>query len=107
MALNYRPILSDNIDLKSALKQIDANFRQIAAENQTKTIPQNGGTALQEGRLKNGTYGITLSDPSNTPRIIIGFHSDGRPYIAMTKGGISVFDAARQTDYIFNTDYLS
>lgn len=92
MALNYRPISSES-DLKSALKQIDANFRQIAAENQTKAISQNGGTALQEGKLKNGTYGIVLSDPSNVPRILIGFHQNGQPIIAVTKAGKNVFEA--------------
>lgn len=107
MALTYKPILSDTTDLKSALKQIDANFRQIAAENQTKTIPQNGGTALQEGRLKDGTYGIVLSDPSNVPRILIGFHKNGQPVIAMTKPAISIFEATKQSDYLFSTDYLA
>ena len=92
MAINYIPISSES-ELKSALKQIDENFRQIAAENQTKAIAQNGGTALQEGRLENGTYGIVLSDPSNTPRILIGFHSNGQPIIAVTKAGKNVFDA--------------
>lgn len=91
MALNYIPI-SSSADLKSALKQIDSNFRQVAAENQTKTIAQNGGTALQEGKLKNGTYGIVLSDPSNVPRILIGFHKNGQPIIAVTKSR-NVFDA--------------
>ena len=91
MALNYIPI-SSKADLESALKQIDENFRQIAAENQTKTVSQNGGTALQEGKLKNGTYGIVLSDPSNVPRILIGFHSNGQPIIAVTKSR-NVFDA--------------
>ena len=84
MALNYIPI-SSKADLKAALKQIDENFRQIAAENQTKTIAQNGGSALQEGKLKNGTYGIVLSDPNNVPRILIGFHKNGQPVIAVTK----------------------
>lgn len=92
MALNYTPISSSS-DLKSALKQIDANFRQIAAENQTKAIAQNGGAALQEGKLQNGTYGIVLSDPSNVPRILIGFHQNGQPVIAVTKAGKNVFDA--------------
>jgi hypothetical protein len=92
MALNYTPI-SSTADLKSALKQIDSNFRQIAAENQTKAIAQNGGAALQEGKLKNGTYGIVLSDPSNVPRILIGFHKNGQPIIAVTKEGKNVFDA--------------
>lgn len=92
MALNYTPI-SSSADLKSALKQIDANFRQIAAENQTKAISQNGGAALQEGKLQNGTYGIVLSDPSNVPRILIGFHKNGQPVIAVTKAGKNVFDA--------------
>jgi len=91
MALNYNPISSKS-DLPNALKQIDANFRQIAAENQTKTISQNGGTALQEGKLKNGTYGIVLSDPNNVPRILIGFHKNGQPIIAVTKSK-NVFDA--------------
>jgi hypothetical protein len=91
MALTYLGIQS-NADIKDALKQIDANFRQIAAENQTKTISQNGGLALQEGKLKNGTYGIALSDPNNVPRILIGFHKDGRPVIAVTKSR-NVFDA--------------
>lgn len=92
MALNYTPI-SSNADLKAALKQIDANFRQIAAENQTKAIAQNGGSALQEGKLQNGTYGIVLSDPNNVPRILIGFHKNGQPIIAVTKAGKNVFDA--------------
>ena len=92
MALNYSPISSSS-DLKSALKQIDSNFRQIAAENQTKTISQSGGSALQEGRLANGTYGIVLNDPNNIPRILIGFHSNGEPIIAVTKAGKDVFDA--------------
>lgn len=92
MALNYKPILS-TADLKSALKQIDENFRQIAAENQTKAISQNGGTALQEGLLSNGTYGIVLSDPSNVPRILIGFHQNGQPVIAVTKANKDVFEA--------------
>ena len=92
MALTYKPISSKS-GLPEALKQIDDNFRQIAAENQTKAITQNGGTALQEGKLKNGTYGIVLSDPSNVPRILIGFHQNGQPIIAVTKAGKNVFDA--------------
>ena len=89
--LNYKPIPS-TADLKSALKQIDENFRQIASENQTKTISQNGGTALQYGKLKNGTYGYVLSDPNNVPRILIGFHQNGQPIIAVTKAR-DVFEA--------------
>lgn len=92
MALNYIPI-SSSADLKAALKQIDSNFRQIAAENQTRTISQNGGAAIQNGKLSNGTYGIVLSDPSNVPRILIGFHKNGQPIIAVTKAGKNVFDA--------------
>jgi hypothetical protein len=91
MALTYTPI-SSSAEMQQALKQIDANFRQIAAENQTKTISQNGGLALQEGKLKNGTYGIVLSDPNNIPRILIGFHKNGQPIIAVTKSR-NVFDA--------------
>lgn len=91
MALNYKQIPSTS-DLKSALKQIDENFRQIAAENQTKTISQNGGTALKYGKLSNGTYGYVLSDPNNVPRILIGFHKNGQPIIAVTKAK-NVFDA--------------
>ena len=95
MTLNYIPI-SSNATLKAALKQIDDNFRSIAAENQTKTISQNGGTALQEGKLKNGTYGILLSDPNNTPRILVGFHKNGQPIIAVTKSNINVLDAIEE-----------
>lgn len=92
MALDYKPISSTG-DITAALKQIDDNFRQIAAENQTKAITQNGGTALQFGKLKNGTYGIVLSDPNNTRRILIGFHANGQPVIAVTKSNRDVFDA--------------
>lgn len=91
MAISYIPI-SSKADLPNALKQINSYFQQIATENQTKTVAQNGGTALQEGKLKNGTYGIVLSDPSNTPRILIGFHKNGQPIIAVTKAR-NVFDA--------------
>ena len=95
MALNYIPI-SSGANLQAALKQINDNFRQIAAENQTKTISQNGGTALQEGKLKNGTYGILLSDPNNVPRILVGFHTNGQPIIAVTKSNINVLDAIEE-----------
>ena len=91
MAISYIPI-SSKADLPNALKQINSYFQQIATENQTKTVAQNGGTALQEGKLSNGTYGIVLSDPSNTPRILIGFHKNGQPVIAVTKAR-NVFDA--------------
>lgn len=93
MALSYRPIPTKTKDLEAALKLIDSNFQQIAAENQTKTIAQNGGMALQEGKLSNGTYGIILSDPSNIPRILIGFHSNGQPIIAVSKAGRDVLEA--------------
>lgn len=91
MGINYIPI-SSKAKLPSALKQINDNFRDIAAENQTKTISQNGGTAMQLGKLKNGTYGLVLSDPSNVPRILVGFHRNGQPVIAVTKDGLNVFN---------------
>ena len=37
MGLNYIPI-SSKAKLPSALKQIDENFRQLAAENQTTSV---------------------------------------------------------------------
>ena len=86
-------LINTKSDLSSALKQIDANFRQIAAENQTRIISQNGGAAIQNGKLQNGTYGIVLSDPSNVPRILVGFHKNGQPIIAVTKANKNVFDA--------------
>ena len=92
MALNYIPI-SSKASLQSALKQINDNFRQVAAENQTKTISQNGGTALQMGKLKNGTYGILLADPKNVPRILVGFHTNGEPVIAVSVSGTDVVTA--------------
>lgn len=92
MALNYIPI-SSKAGLQSALKQINDNFRQIAAENQTKTVSQNGGTALQMGKLKNGTYGLLLSDPNNVPRILVGFHTNGDPVIAVSVSGTDVVSA--------------
>ena len=92
MSLNYIPI-SSKADLPAALKQINDNFRQIAAENQTKTVSQNGGLAMQIGKLKNGTYGLALNDPNNVPRILVGFHKNGQPVIAVTKGNIDVFKA--------------
>lgn len=95
MALNYMPI-SSKAQLPAALKQINDNFRQIAAENQTKTISQNGGTALQMGKLKNGTYGLLLSDPSNTPRILIGFHTNGDPVMAVSVSNTDVVKALEE-----------
>ena len=95
MALSYVPI-SNTADIKAALKQIDQNFRQLAAENQTKTISQNGGTALQEGKLNNGTYGILLSDKSNVPRILVGFHTNGKPVIAVSVDNVNVVEALEE-----------
>lgn len=92
MPLNFIPI-SSQANLKAALKQINDNFRQLAAENQTKTVAQNGGTALQMGKLKNNTYGILLSDPSNVPRILVGFHTNGDPVIAVSVSGVDVVKA--------------
>lgn len=91
MALNNISIATDS-GLPEALAQINRNFEQLAAENQTKTISQNGGTALKWGKLKNGTYGIVLSDPNNKARILIGFHKNGQPIIAITKSK-DVFEA--------------
>jgi hypothetical protein len=92
MGINYIPI-SSKAKLPEALKQIDKNFREISAENQTKTISQNGGTAMQLGKLKNRTYGLLLSDPNNIPRILVGFHTDGKPVIAVSVSGIDVVSA--------------
>ena len=91
MALNNISIATDS-ELPDALAQINRNFEQIAAENQTKTISQSGGTALKIGKLPNGTYGIVLNDPNNKARILIGFHKNGQPIIAVTKSK-DVFDA--------------
>lgn len=103
MALNYTPI-SSTAELKDALKQIDSNFRQIAAENQTRTVMQNGGAAIQSGKLTNDTYGIVLSDANNTPRIYIGFRTNGKPVIAITKAR-NVIQALsgpiNQNDFVF------
>lgn len=84
MALNFIQIAT-NTDLPAALAQINRNFQSIAAENQTKTIAQNGGLALEWGQLKNGTFGIILSSPNNVRKILIGFHRNGDPIIAVTK----------------------
>lgn len=92
MPLNYIPI-SSSAKLPAALKQINDNFRAIAAENQTKTIAQGGGTAMSLGKLKNGTYGLVLSDPNNVQRILVGFHKNGQPVIAVTKANKDVFEA--------------
>ena len=83
MSLNNITIATDS-DLPSALAQINRKFEEIAAENQTKTISQSGGLAMEWGKLKNGTYGIVLADPNNKRRILIGFHKNGSPIIAVT-----------------------
>ena len=95
MGINYIPI-SSKASLQAALKQINDNFRQLAAENQTKTVSQNGGTALQMGKLKNGTYGVLLNDPNNTPRILVGFHTNGDPVIAVSVSGVDVVKALEE-----------
>lgn len=95
MALNYIPISSD-ADLKAALKQINENFRDIAAENQTKTVNQSGGAALQWGKLSNGQYGIIISDSSNIPRIFIGIKKNGQPNMSVSKNGVDVLRALGQ-----------
>jgi hypothetical protein len=92
MALNYIPI-SSNADLKAALKQINENFRDIAAENQTKTVSQSGGNALQWGKLSSGQYGILISDGNNCPRIFIGIKKNGQPNISVSKSGVNVDSA--------------
>ena len=103
MPLNYIPISSD-AGLKSAVSQINRSFQQIAAENQSRTIMQGAGIAIQTGKLSNGTYGIVLSDPTNTPRIYIGFRTNGKPVIAITKVK-NVIEALNgtinQNDFIF------
>ena len=89
MPLNYIPISSE-AKLKDALKQINDNFRDIAAENQTKTVSQSGGTALQWGKLPNGNYGITIADKNNKRRIFIGIKPDGEPNISVSKRTVDV-----------------
>jgi len=89
MALNYIPI-SSKAKLEDALKQINENFRDIAAENQTKNISQSGGTALQWGKLSTGNYGIVISDSNNKRRIFIGIKKNGQPNISVSKNGVDV-----------------
>ena len=114
MALNYIPI-SSSASLKDALKQINENFRDIAAENQTKIIDTAGGGSLRWGRLSDNTYGITfntqggntslrlgsltdgsygmiISDANGYRRIFIGIKTNGEPIIAATKSGYDVID---------------
>ena len=103
MSLNYIPISSE-AGLKSAVSQINRSFQQIAAENQSRTIMQSSGVAIQTGKLTNGTYGIVLNDPTNVPRIYIGFRPNGKPVIAITKAK-NVIEALNgtinQSDFIF------
>lgn len=96
MALDNIQIATDS-DLPAALAQINRNFQQIAAENQTKTISQGGGTAMKWGKLKNGTYGIVLYDTNNKARILVGFHANGQPIIAVTKSK-DVFEALGESE---------
>lgn len=95
MGLLYKP-LSSRSSLPEAIKEIDANFRQLSAETQTKTISQGNGTALQMGKLNNGTYGLLLNDPNNVPRILVGFHTNGEPVIAVSVSNVDVVNALEE-----------
>lgn len=100
----YNVPIATNSSLPDALAQINRNFEQIAAENQSHTIMQDGGVAIRIGKLSNGAYGIVLNDKSNKPRIYIGFRPNGNPVIAITKVK-NVIDALNgpinQNDFIF------
>lgn len=86
--------LSSKSKLSSIVQQINANFRQLDAETNSKTIMAGGGkNAMLSGRLPNGRYGEVFYDASGTPRILIGqAPKDGRPGIWVTKSGYNVLD---------------
>lgn len=86
--------LSSKSKLSSIVQQINANFRQLDAETNSKTIMAGGGkNAMLSGRLPNGRYGEVFYDASGTPRILIGqAPQDGRPGVWITKAGYNVLD---------------
>ena len=86
--------LSSKSKLSSIVQQINANFRQLDAETNSKTIIAGGGrNAMQSGRLPNGRYGEIFYDDTGTPRILIGqAPKDARPGIWITKAGYNVLE---------------
>lgn len=86
--------LSSKAKLPAIVQKINANFRQLDAEANSKTIQGGmGKKAMISGRLPNGRYGEVFYDSTGTPRILIGqAPSDGRPGIWITKAGYNVLE---------------
>ena len=86
--------LSSKAKLPAIVQQVNANFRQLDAETNSKTIMAGGGrNAMLSGRLPNGRYGEVFYDSTGTPRILIGqAPRDGRPGIWITKAGFNVLN---------------
>lgn len=91
MGISVTPI-SSKADLSTAINTLNSMIRSLAAENQTKTISQSGGSAIISGKLSNGAYGEVIYDTNGTPRILIGQKANGEPIIAISKKGKNVLD---------------
>ena len=82
-------------DIRTALRQINDNFRQLDNETYSKNIVAGGGKkVMSSGKLSTGRYGFQLNDPDNgMPNILLGFApNDGRPGLWITKKGFNVED---------------
>ena len=93
MPLSVIP-LGPGMDSATRDNAINNNFRQIEAENRTKTIKNSEGkNQLTIGMYGNSRYGIVGYDLDGTPRILIGSApSDGRIGIWVSKPGINVIE---------------
>lgn len=90
--------ISSKASLSTAINSLNMVIRSLSAETTTKTVKQNGGSAITSGKLSNGRYGEVISDSTNIPRIIIGQKpSNGEPIIAISKTGIDVLEALKNS----------
>ena len=87
--------LQPNMDYQTLVNAINANFRQIEAENRTKIISNSQGTnQLTIGMYEPNQYGIVGYDLDGTRRILIGSApSNSRIGIWVSKPGIDVITA--------------
>lgn len=99
-------------------KAINGNFAELDGEAVTKVFKgPNGVNALIQGRLPgdNG-YGFLFNDPSDTPRVILHFDSDGNPVFKISESGVDVttatedqltFNSTRNVFKVVATDTIS
>lgn len=93
MSLSVIP-LGPGMDSATRDNAINNNFRQLEAENRTKTIKnESGKETITIGKQPDGKYSFSFFDEDGDERIRIGTQPDGSVSMIVTKKGFDIHEA--------------